>query len=48
LGGFIAGHYDPNGSLPWLFLTVALFATGAAAVLALLLKPIQKLMAGVS
>ena len=23
LGGFIAGHYDPNGSLPWLFLTVA-------------------------
>jgi POT family proton-dependent oligopeptide transporter len=47
LGGFIAGHYDPNGSLPWLFLTVAFFSLGAAFILALLLKPIRKLMAGV-
>jgi len=47
LGGFIAAHYDPNGSLPWLFLTVALFALGAAVVLAALLAPIRKLMAGI-
>ncbi len=47
LGGFIAGHYDPSASLPWLFLTVALSALGAAFLLALLLRPIRKLMAGV-
>ena len=47
LGGVIAGHYDPHGSLPFLFLSVALSALAAAAVLAVLLRPIRKLMAGV-
>jgi hypothetical protein len=42
----VAGHFDPNGSLPGLFLTVAGFSIGAAVVLALLLRPIKKLMAG--
>ncbi len=45
-GGFIAGHFDPRGSLPQLFLIVAAFTIGAAAVLVLLLKPIRRLMAG--
>ena len=47
IGGWVAGHFDPNGSLPGLFLTVAVFAIGAAVVLALLTRPIKKLMAGV-
>jgi POT family proton-dependent oligopeptide transporter len=47
VGGWVAGHFDPNGSLPKLFLTVALFQLGAALVLAILTLPIKKLMAGV-
>jgi POT family proton-dependent oligopeptide transporter len=46
VGGWVAGHFDPHGSLPGLFLTVAGFSIGAAVVLALLLRPIRKLMAG--
>jgi POT family proton-dependent oligopeptide transporter len=45
-GGFIAGHFDPHGSLPQLFLIVAGFTIIPAGVLVLLLKPIRKLMAG--
>jgi proton-dependent oligopeptide transporter, POT family len=47
IGGWVAGHFDPNGSLPRLFLAVAAFAIGAAVLLALLTRPIKKLMAGV-
>ena len=47
VGGWVAGHFDPHGSLPGLFLTVAAFSIGAAIVLAFLLRPIKKLMAGV-
>jgi POT family proton-dependent oligopeptide transporter len=47
VGGWVAGHFDPHGSLPMLFLTVALFSLGAALILALLSAPIRKLMAGV-
>jgi POT family proton-dependent oligopeptide transporter len=47
MGGWVAGHFDPHGSLPLLFLTVALFSLGAALILALLSAPIRKLMAGV-
>jgi proton-dependent oligopeptide transporter, POT family len=47
VGGWVAGHFDPHGSLALLFLTVALFSLGAALILALLSAPIRKLMAGV-
>ncbi len=47
IGGWVAGHFDPQGSLPALFLAVAAFAIGAAFLLALLTRPIKKLMAGV-
>jgi len=46
-GGWIAGHFDPAGSLPTLFLYVAGFSLGAAVVLIFLIKPIRRLMAGV-
>ncbi|GAC1538473.1 MAG: peptide MFS transporter [Myxococcales bacterium] len=47
VGGWVAGHFDPHGSLPLLFLAVALFSLGAALVLVVLSAPIRKLMAGV-
>ena len=47
IGGWVAGHFDPNGSLPGLFLSVAAFAIGSAVLLAVLTRPIKKLMAGV-
>jgi POT family proton-dependent oligopeptide transporter len=47
VGGWVAGHFDPHGSLPRLFLAVAAFAIGASVLLALLTRPIKKLMAGV-
>jgi proton-dependent oligopeptide transporter, POT family len=47
VGGWVAGHFDPHGSLPGLFLTVAAFAIGASFLLLLLTPPIKKLMAGV-
>jgi len=47
IGGWVAGHFDPKGSLPGLFLTVAAVALGSALLLALLTRPIKKLMAGV-
>jgi POT family proton-dependent oligopeptide transporter len=47
IGGWVAGHFDPNGSLPGLFLSVAAFAIGSAALLAFLTRPIKKLMSGV-
>jgi POT family proton-dependent oligopeptide transporter len=47
VGGWVAGHFDPHGSLPGLFLAVAAFAIGASVLLALLTRPIKKLMAGV-
>ena len=47
IGGWVAGHFDPNGSLPGLFLSVAAFAIGSAVLLAALTRPIKKLMAGV-
>ena len=47
IGGWVAGHFDPHGSLSGLFLAVAGFAIGASILLALLTRPIKKLMAGV-
>jgi POT family proton-dependent oligopeptide transporter len=47
IGGWVAGHFDPNGSLPRLFLAVAAFAIGASVLLTLLTPRIKKLMAGV-
>src|SRR5437879_6849633 len=47
VGGWVAGHFDPNGSLPGLFLSVVAFAICSAALLALLTRPIKKLMSGV-
>jgi POT family proton-dependent oligopeptide transporter len=47
VGGWIAGHFDPGGSLPGLFLAVAAFTIGASVLLALLTRPIKRLMAGV-
>ena len=46
-GGWVAGHFDPHGNLPLLFLIVALVQLGACLVLALLTPSIKKLMAGV-
>jgi proton-dependent oligopeptide transporter, POT family len=43
LGGRVGGLYD-TFSLPQLFGVVALFALGAAAVLALLIKPIKRML----
>jgi POT family proton-dependent oligopeptide transporter len=49
LGGFIETKYDPTqGTLPFLFLVIALVTLGAAGVLAALIRPIRKLMAGVN
>jgi POT family proton-dependent oligopeptide transporter len=47
VGGWVAGHFDPHGPLSSLFAAVALFAIAAAVVLALLTRPIKKLMSGV-
>jgi POT family proton-dependent oligopeptide transporter len=44
LGGRVAGLYE-SFSLPSLFGSVTLFALGAAAVLALLVRPIQRMLA---
>jgi POT family proton-dependent oligopeptide transporter len=46
-GGWVAGHFDPHGNLVRLFLSVALVQLAACLVLAFLVRPIQKLMAGV-
>ena len=44
LGGRVAGLYE-SFSLPTLFGSVTLFALAAAAVLALLVRPIQRMLA---
>jgi hypothetical protein len=43
LGGRVAGLYE-SFSLPQLFGVVALFAAGAAVVLALLVRPIRRML----
>ena len=48
LGGWVAGHFDPKGSLSGLFLKVALVEIAAALLLFALVKPIRKLMSGVN
>ena len=48
LGGWVAGHFDPKGSLSGLFLKVALVELAAALLLFALVKPIRRLMAGVN
>jgi POT family proton-dependent oligopeptide transporter len=45
--GWVAGFFDTGGSLPRVFLTLALVMFAAAVALALLTRPIKKLMAGV-
>lgn len=46
LGGWVAGHYDTSGgsSLTTLFGGVAIYTLGAAGLLALLIRPIRRLM----
>ena len=47
-GGWVAGFFDTGGSLPRVFLTLALVLLGATVVLLALVRPIKKLMAGVN
>jgi POT family proton-dependent oligopeptide transporter len=49
LGGWVAGFYDTEGggSLQTLFGGVAIYCIAAALILALLVRPVQKLMTGV-
>lgn len=47
IGGLVGGHVDPENvqQIPQLFTTTTLFLFGAAAILALLIVPIRKMMA---